>query len=134
MPTEAEWEFAAKGLDNRKFPWGNNAPSCSQADFKTDSGTFCSGSGTSAVGKHPLGISFWGVHDLGGNIEEWVYDFWGKYTPSPVVNPSGPFSGTEHVVRGGNWEIESKYMRTFARWHFGQAKYWIGFRCAKTAS
>ncbi len=134
LPTEAEWEFAAKGLDNRKFPWGNNAPSCSQADFKTDAGLFCSGAGTSAVGKHPLGISFWGVHDLGGNIEEWVYDFWGKYTPGALVNPSGPYSGTEHVVRGGNWEIESKYMRTFARWHFNAAKYWIGFRCAKTGS
>lgn len=134
LPTEAEWEFAARGLDNRKFPWGNNNPTCSQADYKNDSGLFCSGSGTSPVGKHPLGISFWGVHDMGGNIEEWVYDYWGKYSVGPLVNPSGPYSGTDHVVRGGNWEIESKYMRTFARWHFGQAKYWIGFRCAKTAS
>lgn len=97
--TECEWEFAARGLDGRRYPWGN--------EHARDRANV-SGNGTTPVDQYPLGVSPFGVYDLLGNVFEWVADLYGEdyYSCSPRDNPKGTLTSTNRVVRGGSFRFE----------------------------
>jgi formylglycine-generating enzyme required for sulfatase activity len=130
LPTEAEWEYAAKGHDNRRFPWGNDDLDCDRARY--------AGCGNTPVeaGSLQLGSNAFGVLDLAGNVSEWMNDRYGAdyYQLSPQKNPSGPVNGYYRVIRGGYWgstyiALQSSY-RDWAGADQRQSS--TGFRCALT--
>ena len=140
LPTEAEWEYAARGPESRLFPWGDTFDgtrlnycdaSCElgTADHSTDDGY----PDTAPVGSYPSGVSWCGALDMAGNVREWVSDWYGPYQGGKQEDPTGPDSGSLLVSRGGSWFDVPTNVRSEKR---GQntpdfSVYKLGMRCVK---
>lgn len=134
LPTEAEWEKAARGENGNTYPWGNGDPNCNLAQYND-----C-GNSLEPADSNPGGASPYGALNMSGNVFEWVSDWYGAtyYASSPRANPTGPRTGDRRATRSQAWNYVADYMRTSIRGpdyeapapEFGGPT--VGIRCAAT--
>ncbi len=130
LPTEAEWEYAAQFDDERDYPWGDTTPNASLLNYDNLLGW------TAPTGSYPLtGLGFF---ELAGNVQEWCGDWWASYSSAPATDPLGAATGTQRVLRGGDWFHDGELVRCADRNHEDPASSasFIGFRtvCSQVPS
>ncbi len=127
LPTEAQWEFAARGVEGREYPWGGGQPTPEHANYQESAIE-----DTTQVGLHSSGATPEGVHDLAGNVRQWCLDWYGPYEDATQEDPAGPEEGQERALRGAAYVDAPGTLRASYRFNvdadsrFG----FVGFRVA----